>query len=217
MNIMLKQNTHMRVFKTNLKIRYLSKEEISLFTNTFQKWFDESKTIKKRRSRGRYWLVYLFLRFTGARLGEILEIDDTKDIDVRNSEVRVITLKRKTKIKRIIPIPSQIITEMATYLVEFPEMRGKVFKVDQGNFRKIFYSIAKKAGIYQEYKIGNKKEIFPHPHTLRHTRAIELLANGVPVSAVQNLLGHSSLLTTAEYLKISNQDIKEILKIKGLI
>ncbi|WP_456324098.1 tyrosine-type recombinase/integrase, partial [Desulfonauticus submarinus] len=56
-----------------------------------------------------------------------------------------------------------------------------------------------------------------HPHILRHTRAIELLRNGVPVTIVQDILGHSALTTTAIYLRISGQEAKGILKEKGLI
>ena len=50
---------------------------------------------------------------------------------------------------------------------------------------------------------GIPKEL-AHPHILRHTRAIELLRAGVPVTVVQDLLGHSALTTTAVYLRISN-------------
>ncbi len=216
--IPLKTKSNIVQYNTSLKIQYLSPDELNTLTNAFQRWYDSAETNAKRKSRGKYWLVYLFLRFTGARLGEVIMIDDTKDIDTRNAEVRITTLKRRKKQKRLIPVPSNIISEMATYLMEFPVMRGKVFKIDQGNFRRVFYERAKEAEIYKEYiSETGTKEIFPHPHTLRHTRAIELLSNGVPVNAVQNLLGHASLLTTAEYLKISNQDIKEILKMKNLI
>lgn len=162
-------------------------------------------------------MVYLVLRFTGARLGEVLKIDDQTDVNTRASEIRISTLKRRSCPKRIVPVPANVCAEIATYLMEFPEMRGKVFALDQGNFRRVFYVRAKEAGILREtYSENGRKEIFPHPHTLRHTRAMELLANGVPVTAVQDLPGHSSLLTTAEYLRLSGQDIKGILKAKGM-
>jgi len=56
-----------------------------------------------------------------------------------------------------------------------------------------------------------------HPHILRHTRTIELLKAGVPVTMVQDILGHSALTTTAIYLRISGYEAKEILRQKGLI
>ena len=103
---------------------------------------------------------------------------------------------------------ASVTSEIATYLAEFPEQRGRVFKLDQGNFRRVFYERAKEADIPKD---------LAHPHILRHTRAIELLRTGVPVTIVQDLLGHSALTTTAVYLRISGQEAKGILREKGLI
>jgi site-specific recombinase XerD len=39
-----------------------------------------------------------------------------------------------------------------------------------------------------------------HPHGLRHTMAVELVREGVPVTLISRQLGHSSIATTAVYL-----------------
>jgi len=193
-------------------IQYLTEIQTNALVQAFQQWYDKSLTKPKRRIRGRYWLTFLVLRFTGARMGEVLSIDDRTDIDFRNAEVKLVTLKRHNSRKRnstrIVPVPASVISEIATYLAEFPEQRGRVFKLDQGNFRRVFYERAKAAGIPKD---------LAHPHILRHTRAIELLRAGVPVTIVQDLLGHSALTTTAVYLRISGQEAKGILREKGLI
>ena len=220
MNLAVVSSSPALLSRGGLKIAYLSAVETDKLTNAFQNWYDGARTDVQRKVRGRYWLVYLVLRFTGARLGEVLKIDDQTDINARAGEIRITTLKRRNKNapKRIVPVPANVCAEIATYLMEFPSVRGKVFSLDQGNFRRVFYDRAREAGVMREtFKEDGKKEIFPHPHTLRHTRAMELLANGVPVTAVQDLLGHSSLLTTAEYLRLSGQDVKEILKAKGMV
>jgi len=204
-----------------LKIKYLSTQEVDALTYTFQNWFDQSPEHgKKRLIRGRYWLVYLVLRFTGARLGEVIQIDDHSDIDYRAADIRIITLKRRDgKPKRIIPVPSQVVSEVATYIAAYPQTRGTAFSVDPNNFRKVFYQIAKDAKLLREegMRRNGARELFPHPHTLRHTRAIELLKAGVPVPVVQDLLGHSSMLTTAQYVRLSGQDAKQLMKQLGLL
>ena len=193
-------------------IQYLTEIQTNALVQVFQEWYDKSPTKAKGRIRGRYWLTFLVLRFTGARIGEVLSIDDRTDIDFRNAEIKLVTLKRHNSRRRnstrIIPVPASVISEIATYLAEFPEQRGRVFKLDQGNFRRVFYERAKEAAIPKD---------LAHPHILRHTRAIELLRAGVPVTIVQDLLGHSALTTTAVYLRISGQEAKGILREKGLI
>jgi site-specific recombinase XerD len=39
-----------------------------------------------------------------------------------------------------------------------------------------------------------------HPHGLRHTHAVELVAEGVPVNVISRQLGHASSAVTARYL-----------------
>ena len=191
-------------------IQYLSQNQLNNLTRVFQNWFDESPTPKRREIHGRYWLTFLVLRHTGARLGEALAINDNVDIDFRNSELKLVTLKRHRPgdHSRIVPVPSNVIAEIATYLAEFPGQKGKVFGLDQGNFRRVFYARAAESAIPKK---------LAHPHILRHSYAIELLRAGVPVTIVKDLLGHSNLNTTAIYLHLSGQEAKAILREKGII
>ena len=191
-------------------IDYLMEDQVNALTMSFQDWFDSSGTEAKRRSRGKYWLTFLALRYTGARLREVQLIDDSTDIDRRNCEFKIKTLKQKSPKKpvRSIPVPAIVTGEIANFLMDFPYLRGKVFSVDQGNFRRVFYERAKAAGIPRD---------LAHPHILRHTRATELLKGGVPITVVQDILGHSALTTTAVYLRISGQEAKMILRDRGFI
>ena len=135
-------------------------------------------------------------------------IDETKDIDIWEAEIRLKTLKRRNNVYRIVPVPKSLIDEILKLLTLFPDIKGRIFKLDPSNVRKVFYKCGDMAGIPKDMR---------HPHILRHTRAIELLRAGVPVTAVQSILGHSSLNTTATYLKFSNVEIKSILEEKGVI
>ena len=192
--------------------QYLSESQINRLTSTFQSWFDQKDISEaKRRIRGRYWLVFLVLRYTGARISEVISIKH-EDIDFRNAEIRLITLKKHNPKKkgtyRIIPVPGNVTAEAANYLAQYPYMKDKMFSVNRSNFYKVFQERCIESNIPKD---------LAHPHILRHTRAIELLRAGVPVTIVQDLLGHSALTTTAVYLKMSGQEAKGIMKEKGLI
>jgi len=188
------------------EVKYLSEEQVNRLTEAFQRYFDESPP-GYRRIRGRSWVIYLLLRFTGARLSEVLSLS-IEDIDWRNAEVKLPTLKQKKPSFRVVPVPQLLVAEMGRFLAEFPDMREELFKITTRAFRYVFRDRCKEAGLPQELS---------HPHVLRHTRAIELLRAGVPVSVVQQLLGHAYLSTTAVYLRFSGTEIKTILRDRGLL
>ena len=51
-----------------------------------------------------------------------------------------------------------------------------------------------------------------HPHMFRHSFATYLIEEGVDVSCVQQILGHSSIKTTQIYIHIAAKKQAEILR-----
>ncbi len=216
-------NGGLNIFNSNVP-NFLTDDQLNRLSYAFQQWYDD-KTISNYRRflRGRHWLVFLILRFSGARISEVTNIK-LEDIDYRNSEIRLITLKRRKKKAqyRIIPMPTNVIAEISSFMMfaqrdviksfkstkVFNKKIKNLFAVYRNVFYTIFQDLSEIAGIPKE---------LAHPHILRHTRAIELLRAGVPITIVQDLLGHSALTTTAIYLKMSGQEMKSVLKEKGLI
>jgi len=103
------------------------------FTRVFQRCFDEAQG-GYRKVRGRSWIIYLLLRFTGARLGKVLSLS-IEDIDWRNAEVRLPTLKQEKSSFRVVPVPQLLVAEKERFLVEFPDTRKELFKLTPRAFR----------------------------------------------------------------------------------
>ncbi|MEM4217146.1 MAG: site-specific integrase [Candidatus Methanomethylicaceae archaeon] len=203
-SLIKRQNGFLDVISAG-SISYLTEKELNRLTEEFERYLE---TPPKNKRKYKYWLTFLFLRFTGARISEVLAIDDRRDINIRDSEVKMVILKRRKKLYKTIPIPDRLISEYLRTVKLYPELEGKIFKINRSNFYKVFSKLCKKAGIQKE---------LAHPHILRHTRAVELVRNGVPLTIVQKLLGHYSLSNTAVYLQFSAHEVKDILKVKNLI
>ncbi len=56
-------------------------------------------------------------------------------------------------------------------------------------------------------KAGLTKDV--HPHIFRHTRAMALLRNDVPLDKIQKLLGHESIATTQIYAHTSMDSVQD--------
>jgi site-specific recombinase XerD len=66
--------------------------------------------------------------------------------------------------------------------------------------QRIFYRAVQRAGLPKRGGI----------HSLRHSFATHLLEAGVEITAVQRLLGHTSLATTSNYLHVRQERLAQI-------
>jgi molybdate transport system regulatory protein len=190
-----------KVFSIPPGIKYLDSLQIEALTEAFRIWRDKSPTRTARRSRSRIWLVYLLLRYTGARLGEILSLDDRAAIDL---EHQTITLgKTETGQARTVQLPDPVVRELLSFLGdnENRDLLGAVFQMDPGYVRRKFYERAPEAALPKD---------LVNPTVLRKSRAIELLRNDVPLTVVQSMLGQSTSNLTASYLDYSDEDVQRI-------
>ena len=63
---------------------------------------------------------------------------------------------------------------------------------------------------FSKYLLASGLSASVTPHTIRHTIATHWLENGMDLKTIQVLLGHSSLVTTTIYTRVSSRLKKEV-------
>ncbi|MEJ2373349.1 MAG: tyrosine-type recombinase/integrase, partial [Sulfurimonas sp.] len=149
---------------------------------------DRSTWIGKRD-----YALILFLYASGARISECLELS-LGDIEGEWLHIR----HAKGQKERIVPLAKVARDVIQEYL-------------DALSFDKEFVWCNYKGGKLSRisaFKI-TQKYLGVSPHVLRHSYATSLIRGGADIRVVQELLGHSSLLTTQIYTHIQKQDLKD--------
>jgi site-specific recombinase XerD len=128
-----------------------------------------------------------------------------EDIDSVNNTIRI--HEGKNRRDRTLPVPAELMNDLKDYLGMRSDgyiIRGrdkKANRISDRHIRRIVKGYAKEAGIQGWDEI--------HPHTLRHSYATHMLNHGTSIEAVQALLGHERLETTAIYSYAHSQAVKE--------
>jgi len=145
----------------------------------------------------RDYALILFLYASGTRISECLSLT-REDIEGEWLHVR----HAKGEKERIVPIAKSAINAVNRYL-------------DASKFDNDFIWLNYKGNQLSRisaYKI-TQKYLGVSPHVLRHSYATSLITGGADLRVVQELLGHSSLLTTQIYTHIQREDLKETVEV----
>ncbi len=158
---------------------------------------------------------------TGARISELLDLR-REDLDPYAKSIRLKTLKhgvrreiyrgvgrksrgeRKARFaERMLIVPDDLMVGVMSWLYAKKDGEdGKIFGFSRVTAFRIVKEACSLAGI---------KDSRAHPHTFRHSYAVHLLRQGVPVTVLKDLLGHSNISSTLVYLRITQPDAKAML------
>jgi site-specific recombinase XerD len=133
---------------------------------------------------------------TGARVNELLNIKPS-DIESRDSVVNI--TKAKGGKQRRVHLDGETVEMLSKYVLaqKLPDDRP-IFALKQRQVR----------NVVNRYGATVGKDV--HPHTFRHSFAIHCVRNGWDIRRLQQVLGHSSMNTTAVYLRFNDRDVKEL-------
>lgn len=195
--------------------RGLDLAQLTALEKSFRTWVEGSRRQADRNSRRRLWLIFLLLRSTGARLGEVLGLDASRHL-LLDQERPVVRFgegepgrENGRENGREVPLPADVAAELRTALADADLAAGVegglrgLFSMDQGHVRRKFYERAEEAGIPRD---------LASPSVLRRTRARQLMRQDVPLPVVQRLLGQSSADLTAAFSDYSDAEAGEILE-----
>ena len=153
-------------------------------------------------------LIVLLYR-TGLRISEALDLE-VKDIDLGAGTVT--TLHGKGDRRRTVGMDAQAQAVLEQWLARRRELGlrgGIVFCVITHGPRlggRQHSSVVRETLKDLAVKAGIDKRV--HPHGLRHTHAVEIAREGVPLHIIRRQLGHANLGTTARYIDhLSPQDV----------
>lgn len=143
---------------------------------------------------------------SGLRLSELVGLD-VGDVDMAGKVVRVLGKGRKT---RVVPMTGKSVQALEIYLPHrelWAEGTEALFISERHGTRLTGRAVqlrlkicAKRAGIDQNF----------YPHLLRHCFASHLLSSSGDLRAVQEMLGHASVVTTQIYTQVDFDSLTKI-------
>lgn len=161
-------------------------------------------------SRDRALLETLYS--TGCRVSELVALDE-RDVDTIGAVIRVLGKGRK---ERLCPMGSRALSAVRDYLDarsrdgRIAARRGPLFlnhsphaRGSRLTARSVRRILAKRL---EQMSVRGRVS----PHALRHSFATHLLNRGADLRSVQELLGHSSISTTAIYTHVSSERLKQV-------
>jgi len=196
----------------------LTKEDESkslnfLTLNQIKKLLNEPDETGRIGIRDRAILETLFS--TGLRVSELVDLDreqiNTKDLS--DGEALEVVVTGKGDRTRTVYFSPRSIKAIEKYLsirdddekALFIRYRGPKTgdrRITIRSIENIVKKYVKSAGLPQKTT----------PHTLRHSYATDLLAQGVDLRVIQEFLGHKNIATTQIYTHITSKKLKEIHK-----
>ena len=160
----------------------------------------DTSTITGRRNQMMLVLYY----DTAARVTELLEMT-MKQLHI-DAEVPYLTILGKGRKYRNIPLMDKTVRHLKHYNKEFhhtftpdtplfyTKTHGNQHALSEDTVETMLKNYSK-ACISEGISMPNK----PHCHMIRKTRAMDLYKNGMPLSHIQQLLGHESMSTTSGF------------------
>lgn len=164
----------------------------------------------------RDFTMLMIMYSTGIRVSELLEI---KVKDVSLSPPCTLLVHGKGKKSRFVPLLKDTLPIIKQYLkvmkYDRPEKMDEWLFLNHMNERFTRQGVCYIIKKYADLARKKYPDIIPadmSPHKMRHTAAMELVASGVDLIYIRDLLGHVSVTTTEIYAKADSKFKREAIE-----
>jgi len=154
--------------------------------------------VKNMKHKTMLLLVYS----CGLRAGELLNLQ-VRDIDGKRFLVNV--REGKGVKDRIIPLSKFMLQVLREY---YKTYRPGTWLFESPNKEK--YSYTSLSNIMRKASVRAKITKNVSLHTLRHSYATHMLDSGIDIRYIQEILGHSSIMTTEIYTHVTTKDLQKL-------
>jgi site-specific recombinase XerD len=139
---------------------------------------------------------------SGLRVSELCSLD-LSNIDTKRG---IVTVWGKGSKERRVPLTRAALEAIA----EWSSIRHEV--VNEESAAALFVNArGRRLGTRDVRRLLDERAPNPtHPHALRHTFATHLLDGGADLRSVQELLGHSDVVTTQRYTHVSKERLRSV-------
>jgi len=188
--------------------KVITPEEIEILSDFLMRKATDNLASKK------HLLMFDILIHTGLRASEFCRLQVRHTPSVLNVNVIEVYWGKNEK-DRTIPISPRLADAIIKYIVkDRSKTMPRHLRRSDVNQPVFFNERCKPYTRISLYRLcrrfseaaGIAKRIYPH--MFRHTFAVQTLRSGVDIHTLQELLGHSDILTTTKYLRFMNIQLK---------
>lgn len=144
---------------------------------------------------------------TGLRISELVALN-REDVNMFTGQISVVGKGKKV---RVVFLVEEAKLALASYLATRKDEDIALFVtsgLNNGNIRRLSVRIIQFQ--FADLKKNHGVSCKFTPHSMRHLMATELITNGADLFSVQEILGHSSIMTTQRYLHTTNTKLKKV-------
>lgn len=178
----------------------------SILRTAYQKYYS-STTIFQKESNLRNVIVLELLFSTGMRVSEASHLK-LQNIDLKSNTIYIFGKGSK---ERIMCLANENISALILQYLKTRSVKSDYLFVNKLGNNLSEQSIR---NMVDNYAKAASVDLHITPHMFRHTFATALLDEDVNIRYIQQLLGHSSIVTTQIYTHISTNKIRNILECK---